>query len=75
MAMTGEDYVPINVDVLRTTSRAVHVRCSDGVPRWLPRSCIFGPHEREIGNQLCQLRMIKVFRWLAEKNSIPIARK
>lgn len=72
--MRGEDYVPINVDVLRETAQAVQVRCSDGVPRWLPRSCIFGPHERELTKQIGQLRTIKVFKWLAEKNHIPLAR-
>lgn len=72
--MSGDDYVPINVDILRDTARAVHVRCSDGIEHWIPRSCIFGPHERELSSQIGQLRMIKVFRWVAEKNCIPFAR-
>lgn len=70
-----EDYVPINVDILRVTSRAVHVRCADNIPRWIPRSLIFGPHERTLGAKVGELAEIRIFRWAAVKSSIPIARR
>ena len=68
-----EDYVVINIDVLRATLRAVHARCADNVPRWIPRSLIFGPDERKIAARIGQLTAIKVFRWFAVKEHIPIA--
>lgn len=70
----GEDYVTINVDILRETARAVQCRCADGVPRWIPRSCIFGSHEKQINERVGELMGLKVFRWMAEKNKIPLAR-
>jgi hypothetical protein len=73
--MSVEDYVAINVDILRSTSRAVQVRCADDVPRWIPRSLIFGPDEKQIDKAIGELRAIKVFRWFVEKEKIPVARK
>lgn len=71
---TSEDYVPINVDILRDTLRAIHARCSDGVPRWIPRSVIFGPHEKQMSDKIGHLVQIRVFRWFVEKNGMKAAR-
>lgn len=70
----SDDYVLINVDILRVTLQAIQVRCSDNVPRWIPRSLVFGPHDSGMENRVGQLMAIKVFRWAAEKNGIPLAR-
>lgn len=69
-----EDYVSINVDILRCTSRAVHVRCADDIPRWIPRSLIFGPHEKALPSKIGELAEIKVMRWYATKEVVPVAR-
>ena len=71
---SDEDYVTINIDVLRCTPRAVHARCGDDVPRWIPRSLIFGPDEIGIVKKVGELVAIKVFRWYAHKENIPLAR-
>jgi hypothetical protein len=71
-----EDYVGINVDVLAAPEgkKAVHCRCADGVNRWVPRSIMFGPDEISIRRHVGQLREIKVMRWYARKQKIPLAR-
>ncbi len=71
--MSDEDYVPISADILRVTSRAVHIRCADNIPRWIPRSLIFGPHEKKLASKIGEMAQIKVFRWYAVKNAIPLA--
>lgn len=76
MSDDSEDYVTINIDVRAAPvgKKAVQVRCADAVVRWIPRSCMFGPDETEIQNRVGELMSLRVFRWLAEKNGIPIAR-
>jgi hypothetical protein len=72
----GDDYVKINVDIIAAPHgrAAIKVRDSAGVIRWIPRSLIFGPHEKTVRQQEGQLVAIKVFRWFATKNNIPLAR-
>lgn len=74
MAYEEEDYVPVNVDILRVTPRAVQARCADNVPRWIPRSLIFGPHEKTLESRIGQLAEIRVMRWYAVKETVPLAR-
>jgi len=73
-----ETYVTVNVDILEATKRserAIHVRCSDNVRRWIPRKLIFGPHEKTIDQKIGQLVALKVFDWFAEREGIPLAPK
>lgn len=70
-----ECYLPVNVDILMETARAVHVRCSDNVRRWIPRSVIFGPDEKRISAMVGQMMSLKVMEWFINKNSIPRAKK
>lgn len=73
----GEDYVTVNVDIMVAPvgGKAVKVRCADDTIIWLPRSCMFGPDEKKIASMAGQLMPLKIFRWLAVKNGIPMARK
>ena len=75
MTDQGEDYVPVNVDLLRVTLRAIHVRCADNVPRWIAKSLIYGPDASGIDAKIGQLFQIKIFRWVADQLKIPQARK
>lgn len=71
----GEDYVRINVDILRSTSQAIQARCADNIPRWIPRSLIYGPDEKTSAGKIGEMMTLRVFRWFAAKNAIPIARQ
>lgn len=66
--------VTINADILRVTPRAVQIRCTDGVPRWIPKSCIWEPHEKKLDEMAGQMLPMRIFEWVAKKDKIPLAR-
>jgi hypothetical protein len=71
--MGDEDYVSISADIVAAPrgKGAIFVLCGDGVRRWIPRSLIFGPHEKQAAEMVGQIMEMKVFRWFAEKEEIP----
>jgi hypothetical protein len=73
--VSDEEYVGVNVDVLRFTLGAVHVRCADNVKRWIPRALIWGVQEIEIEDLVGQMVEMKVMGWFVTRESIPAARK